>query len=365
MNSKLKHITVVFFMSFIALINLNALKAQDIVNIPDPNFKQALIDHFPVIDTNGDGEISVQEAEAFDGLLDVHNKSIQDLTGLEAFVNIKRLYAADNSISGFVDFSKNTALQRITCNSNNIDSVNVSQNIALTRLDLHSNALSVIDLSANINLERLWVYYNQLKELDLTNNTNLEHLMADNNNLKAIDVSKNVNLLSLGVYFNEIKSLDISNNHLLTVLNAWDNKLTSVNVANGNNANMTIMKVHNNPTLTCIQHDEGFNPASFPCGTTGWCKDDTAMWSTDCSSGIEEVLLNNKVILYPNPAQDNVEIMIEGAILKQVAIYNAQGKQILTSNDYTLNIQDLKAGVYFVKVTTKDGTIVCEKLMKK
>ncbi len=365
MNRKLKHITTLLVMGFISLMNLNTLSAQEIVNIPDPNFKQALIDHSPVIDTNGDGEISVQEAQAFDGLLDVHNKSIQDLTGLEAFVNIKRLYAADNSISGFLDFSANTALQRITCNNNSIDSVNVSQNIALARLDLHSNALSAIDLSANINLERLWVYYNQLKELDLTNNTNLEHVIADNNNLKAIDVSTNVNLLSLGVYFNEIKSLDISNNHKLTVLNAWNNNLTSVNVANGNNVNMTIMKVHNNPNLTCIQHDEGFNPDSFPCGATGWCKDDTAMWSTDCSNGIDDVLLNNKVILYPNPAQNKVEIIIEDAILKHVELYNAQGKQILINNDYTLNIQDLTAGIYFAKITTTDGKVACKKLIKK
>lgn len=363
MNSKLNYITFLCFMGLVGLMNLNTVQAQDIVNIPDPNFKQALIDHVPVIDTNGDGEISVQEAQAFDGYMDVHDKAIQDLTGLEAFVNITRLFAEDNQISDTVDFSANTALERISCSGNRIEAVNLTQNVALKRFGITDNQLSVIDLSANVNLERLWVYYNQLTKLDISNNTKLEHVVADNNKLKAIDVSQNVNLLSLGVQFNEIKSIDISNNDKLTVLNAWNNKLTSVNVANGNNTNMIIMKVQNNPDLTCIQHDEGFDPSSKPCEGAGWCKDETAMWSTNCADGMElDLMLANKVVLYPNPAQDKVEVA--GMDLKRVELYNTQGEKILEKANSTFSVRGLKAGIYFVKVTTTDNKVVYKKLMK-
>ena len=51
------------------------------VNIPDANFKNALLNHDPVIDTNNDGNISVDEAEGFSGEMMLSNKNISDLTG--------------------------------------------------------------------------------------------------------------------------------------------------------------------------------------------------------------------------------------------------------------------------------------------
>ena len=59
-----------------------------IVYLPDTNFKAALLNHFPVIDTSGDGEIQVSEAIATDSIY-VNNKNISDLTGIEAFIGLK------------------------------------------------------------------------------------------------------------------------------------------------------------------------------------------------------------------------------------------------------------------------------------
>ncbi len=63
--------------------------SAQIVNIPDPNFKIALLNYTPPIDTNEDGEIQVSEAEAVIYLLRLDNKGINDLTGIEAFVNLR------------------------------------------------------------------------------------------------------------------------------------------------------------------------------------------------------------------------------------------------------------------------------------
>ena len=67
------------------------------INIPDTNFKAALVADTS-INTDGDAEISCAEATAFTGAISVNNKSISDLTGVEAFTNITELYCSFNSI---------------------------------------------------------------------------------------------------------------------------------------------------------------------------------------------------------------------------------------------------------------------------
>ncbi len=355
---------LILVMSLVALFGLNALYAQN-VNIPDANFKQALLDHFPTIDTDGDGEISVAEAEAFDGAMDISYKSVSDLTGLEAFVNIKELTAGFNFLSGTLDFSANTKLERLLCRGNEIDAVSLIANTKLKRLDLANNKLKQLKLSANTLIERLWIQSNEIEALDLINLTHLEHFVADDNKLSDLDFSNNENLLTVGVQNNELTSIDVSSNHSLYLLNAWNNKLTSVNVANGNNANINRMKVENNPNLTCIQHDEGFNPESIPCTEQGgWCKDETAQWSTNCSSGVEEMMANT-VELYPNPTQNNVTVLLENADFHHVEVYNTQGTQVLLSTDNTFSMQDFSAGVYFVKIVNKAGDMTYKKLIKE
>ncbi len=357
-------------LAFLASIWFGGLNAQnpDIVDIPDANFKQALLDHNPIIDTNGDGEISVNEAEAFDGAMDVSNKSIQNLTGIEAFVNITRLYASNNQISGSLDLSNNTSLEYLHSSNNAITNVNITQNTALRRLDLSDNQLESLDISANVELDRVWLYYNKLSSIDLTNNTALEHLAIDNNELKALDVSQNVNLLTLGVFYNDLKHIDISNNHFLTLLNAWNNNLISVNVANGNNENMSRMKVNDNPKLVCVQHDANFNPDSKPCtgvnGQEGWCKDESAIWSTDCSISVQTNQVDNLVNLYPNPAQNNVVLSFNNVELDHITVYNTQGMKVLESNHFVLNLETLSSGVYFVEVNTVNNGTVYRKLIK-
>ena len=52
------------------------------VNIPDANFKAYLVGE-PSINTNGDSEIQVSEATAFNGTIDCSFLNISDLTGIE------------------------------------------------------------------------------------------------------------------------------------------------------------------------------------------------------------------------------------------------------------------------------------------
>lgn len=143
---------------------------NNIVHIPDANFKAALLAHgstitgsgISTIDTDGDGNICTTEAAAYTGTLRLYNKSISDLTGIEAFVNT-------------------TVLE---CHNNQLTSINLTQNTSLTKLGVSHNQLTSLDVSQNTALTWLVAQYmNQLTSLNVRNgaNTILTNFYADKN----------------------------------------------------------------------------------------------------------------------------------------------------------------------------------------
>ena len=97
--------------------------------------------------------------------------------------------------------------------------------------------------------------------------------------------------------------------------------------------------------------------------------EDTDPFKTD------EVVVQD-VLLYPNPATDNVnlKIRVDGLSLIEVNIYDTQGQRVLTDvisgmiNDevviFEIPIHDLKEGVYFLR-TEINGKMVVRKLVKQ
>ena len=79
-------------------IDATAAYSEDcscLVNIPDANFKSALISNTN-INTNNDSFIQCDEAFAYTGSISVSNLSIVDLTGIESFTSIDTLICTDN-----------------------------------------------------------------------------------------------------------------------------------------------------------------------------------------------------------------------------------------------------------------------------
>jgi len=175
-----------------------------IVNIPDANFKTALLNNFPVIDTNGDGEIQCDEAENFTGGINCGGYNVSDLTGIEAFVNSTALY----------------------CNGNQLTNLDISNNLALTNLWCHGNQLTSLDVSNHLALTELYCHGNQLTSLDVSNNVGLTELYCNWNQFASLDVSNNVGLTVLRCHGNQLTSLDVSNNNALTKLLCQGNQLT-------------------------------------------------------------------------------------------------------------------------------------------
>ena len=69
---------------------------------------------------------------------------------------------------------------------------------------------------------------------------------------------------------------------------------------------------------------------------------------------------NTKVALYPNPANDAVNILAEGDI-QHIAVYNFLGQQVESfdmdgTNHFVLNTSNYATGVYMVNITTDKGS---------
>lgn len=213
----IKNFTLLLFL--FASITLNAQN----INIPDANFKKALVDNAE-INIDGDAEISQSEAAAFTGILNVSYLDIIDLTGIECFTEIIDLSCADNDLTT-LNISKNTKLETLFCSSNELVTLDVSNNTQLTSLTCGYTAITSLDLRNNVNLTDLSCYQNNnLTDLDVSNNTLLTSIRCSGSSLVKLNVSNNPKLKTLECYRNNLSELDISNNPLLTDLKCFTNK---------------------------------------------------------------------------------------------------------------------------------------------
>ena len=132
------------------------------VQFEDENFKAYCVENF---DSDGDGKVSYAEAKVVTHI-DVCNKGISSLKGIESFTNLTYLDCSSNPFSG---------------SANQLTSLDVSQNTALTVLKCYSNRLTSLDVRGCTALKQLWCSSNQLTSLDVSHNTALELLYCNSN----------------------------------------------------------------------------------------------------------------------------------------------------------------------------------------
>jgi hypothetical protein len=71
----------------------------------------------------------------------------------------------------------------------------------------------------------------------------------------------------------------------------------------------------------------------------------------------------NKVKVYPNPASGHVSI--QSAEATEVKVYNTLGQCVKTAqNTNEISLEGLPQGVYLLRVTTKDGSVFSDKVVK-
>lgn len=177
----------------------------DITNeFTDTNF---LAEVRTALGKNNDDSISKAEVLTITSL-DVSDKSIHNLNGIEYFRKLKDLVCYFNFLTS-LDASGNTDLETIDCSYNeNLESLNVSKNTRLKNLDSNYCALSSLDVSHCGKLELLNFCDCYVTEMDLSHNPLLETYFGWGNRLTELDVTNNTNLTFLDCSLNYMTSPD-------------------------------------------------------------------------------------------------------------------------------------------------------------
>jgi hypothetical protein len=69
--------------------------------------------------------------------------------------------------------------------------------------------------------------------------------------------------------------------------------------------------------------------------------------------------------LYPNPANQEVNIALNGAALESVVVLDQFGRTVKVSNVSNINVSDLSTGVYQVILYTNKGNITRRLVVSK
>lgn len=225
------------------LLLTTCFSQAQIINFPDANFKTALlsatttnfvgmnaIGESVVIDTDGDLEISVLEAQAITRLL-VFNASIVSLAGVENFVNLTSLSCMSNQITA-LDISALPNLVSLHCQNNLLTTLDATGHDQLVSIDCADNLLTSINITGLPELYLLKCINNQLTTIDFTGVPLMRILDADNNLISNINLSGLSALETVDLSFNQISTLDFTGCTALTVVSANNNLLTNLTLAN-------------------------------------------------------------------------------------------------------------------------------------
>ncbi|MFY7670835.1 T9SS type A sorting domain-containing protein [Tenacibaculum sp. MEBiC06402] len=258
-------------------------------------------------------------------------------------------------------------------------SVNLNSNTALKGLYvLDNNQITSLDLSNNNLLDYIIVHDTNITSLDLSNKSDLTFVDVQNNlNLSALNVNNSTSLIYLYCQNNQITELDLSTNPVVRNIRCQNNKLTKLDLANGNNQtlrnqNNYRMDATGNPDLKCINIDYGFIPP-----IPWWNKDLTATYSDKCINPTDPEPsdpslptlesfreASTSLAVYPNPSKGIIHVKSNQAI-QQMNLLNMNGELISsTSNGNTMNISNLKKGMYLLEIRT-ENKIIKRKIIKE
>ena len=187
--------------------------------IPDAAFEQALIDMG--YDSELNGYVVNEKIQSVEILnLNGRKNKISNLTGIDTFINLKELYAADHTLT-FIDITSNQLLEVLDVSNNKISSINVSSIAGLIHLSIEKNKLTAIDISNNTRLDHLAISSNEIYELDLHNNLEIRHLLMNNTKISTIDLARFENLITFEAINTPANCINVSEAQLGAIPVAW------------------------------------------------------------------------------------------------------------------------------------------------
>ncbi len=329
----------------------------EIINFPDISFKQKLLNHSPVIDIDGDGEICVDEARAATKLFVGRNSNdllnISDFTGIENFINVD-FAVLDNNRANSVDLSELKQLKILIAQKlTNLTSIDLSNNTKLERLGLDYNNLTSLDLSNNINLKQASIDFNNLSQLNINNNTKLEELTFHDNNVSSLNINFNPLLRDLGANNNKLTEFKITeNNKKLEKILLKNNQLKEIDVRNADN--ISALLLNDNLNLEKLYLSENhhvtsniLNFISF-VGIQGCAIDFVCLGSGNIADNLFNQIKNN--------VQTGVNNYTNATVLKDCS--SPVGPIISLPSLYNYFALSPNPATYYIKLTKSDNTVI-------
>jgi len=97
--------------------------------------------------------------------------------------------------------------------------------------------------------------------------------------------------------------------------------------------------------------------------------DDVSVVCLDCTVGISETEIDSKINVSPNPATDYLNINFDDIYPERITMFNSVGETLLVENQLSentqINVAEYKAGIYFLRIDTKDFSITKRFLITK
>jgi hypothetical protein len=92
-------------------------------------------------------------------------------------------------------------------------------------------------------------------------------------------------------------------------------------------------------------------------------------WNTGVTLSTTDVIKSQTLTMFPNPANDIVNISLDKDQLQKIELYSMTGRLIfktdVNANIYALNISNYSIGTYLLKVFSQDNNVIHTKIVKK
>ena len=333
--------------------------------IPDDYFEQALIELG--YDNILDDSVLTSNISSISEL-DISNKNISDLTGIQDFIFLYHLECNDNQLYS-LDISC-PMLEYLNCDNNLIDELNIESS-NLVELRCSNNPLTFFSGETFPLLTILEIYNTEIYSIDLSQSILLNWL----------SIGSNPNLLNL----------DLSSNYNLDFIDLWSNSLFELDLRNGNNQIITYFVSINSQNLICISVDDVsysyenwtnidswtyFSDDCNPIQDSWNCVKDACLdpldgsgeFSSlnDCEQDCQNVSsINENIIdvnIFPNPSSNifNLELSLDSEA--EIAVTNILGEQVYIESKKSIgefntqiDLSNYSKGIYNLTIKTSDG----------
>ena len=204
------------------------------ITLPDPNFAAHIAQAYPTA-VNGSNQLDTNVAKTITGTFNAIAKNINDVTGIEYFKNIDKLYLTSNNLTFLPNLDRLTLLTRLEVDTNQLTTLpDLHALTSLKAIFCQYNNISVLPSMANMSsVQQYFIHRNQLTALpDITGMTSLYHFICSDNYITTLP---------------NMSSLTSLNRFLCT-----NNKLTSVDLTSIPNVTEVHLRNNNLPNFPTI-----------------------------------------------------------------------------------------------------------------